>query len=232
MTFAVVIPAAGSGSRMGAAVPKVLLDIPAEGDGTQTILRRCVDTFAREERCTRIVVCVPAEWQTQFAEALRGIENLSMIPGGPTRQDSVRYGVEHLSEGLGVGHETTVLVHDAARCCVSSGVINRVVDGVREYGAVTAAVKVIDTTCAVEATQTIVNYVDREALWSVQTPQGFILGDLLQAHREAHRDGITALDDASLVARLRPVRVVPGDRLNVKVTEPADLRLVQRSSDI
>jgi len=230
MTFSVVIPAAGSGSRMGAAVPKVLLDIPTEAGRTETILRRCVDTFARDEGCSTIVVCVPAEWQKQFAEALRGIENLSIIPGGPTRQDSVRYGIEHLSVSLGVGHETTVLVHDAARCCVSSGVISRVVDGVRDHGAVTAAVKVIDATCSVDANDTVSHYVAREALWSVQTPQGFVLGDLLKAHREALRDGITALDDASLVARLRPVRVVPGDRLNIKVTEPADLRLVQHSS--
>jgi len=214
---------------MGAAVPKVLLEIPAETNGTQTILRRCVETFAGEESCSAIVVCVPAEWQSQFAEALHGIKSLSMIPGGPTRQDSVRYGAEYLSASLGIGHETAVLVHDAARCCVTSDVITRVVSGVLEHGAVTAAVKVNDATCSVDANDTISHYVAREALWSVQTPQGFILGDLLKAHSEALRDGITGLDDASLVARVRPVLVVPGDRLNIKVTEPADLKLAQLS---
>jgi 2-C-methyl-D-erythritol 4-phosphate cytidylyltransferase len=69
--------------------------------------------------------------------------------------------------------------------------------------------------------------VDREALWSIQTPQGFLVKDLLAAHAAAEREGTQALDDAALVARVRPVQVVMGDRLNIKVTHPDDLRVAR-----
>jgi 2-C-methyl-D-erythritol 4-phosphate cytidylyltransferase len=212
---------------MGAAVPKVLLDIASEEGEPRSVLRRCIDTFARELSCAQIVVCVPTEWQERCADVLSGVGNVSIIPGGATRQDSVRRGVEFLGAQDGIEPNTPILVHDAARCLVTSEVIARVVQGVREHGAVTAAVKVFDATCSVDINNTVARYVDREMLWSVQTPQGFILEDLVRAHREALREGISALDDASLVARFRAVRVVPGDRLNIKVTEPADLRVVR-----
>jgi 2-C-methyl-D-erythritol 4-phosphate cytidylyltransferase len=75
------------------------------------------------------------------------------------------------------------------------------------------------------------SYVDRDALWVIQTPQGFILQDLLTAHRTAASDGIVALDDAGLVARLRPIHLVEGDRFNIKVTEPSDLPAAMRIID-
>jgi 2-C-methyl-D-erythritol 4-phosphate cytidylyltransferase len=88
---------------------------------------------------------------------------------------------------------------------------------------VTAAVKVSDSVCRAGADGSVSEYVDRTGLYAVQTPQGFILKDLLRAHRNAKDEHVTALDDAGLVARLRPVKVVAGDRANIKVTERGDL---------
>jgi 2-C-methyl-D-erythritol 4-phosphate cytidylyltransferase len=230
MRFAVVIPAAGTGSRMGSAVPKVLLPI-STGTFNCSILQRTVTVFADDLDCIQIVVCVPRAWRQDFERALEGIRAVSIVEGGDTRQDSVRRGIEYLASLEGASAGLPVLVHDAARCCVTSEVVSRVVQGVEEYGAVTAAVRVLDSTCRVDSAGQIADYVDRKSLWSVQTPQGFLLGDLVRAHRDAERYGISALDDASLVARIRPVRAVVGDRLNIKVTEPGDLKMAEAFLD-
>jgi 2-C-methyl-D-erythritol 4-phosphate cytidylyltransferase len=229
MPFAVVIPAAGSGSRMGAAVPKVLLPISV-GAASSSILQRTVKVFVDQVSCVHIVVCVPRAWREEFERVLDGVRDLSIVEGGETRQDSVRLGVEHLTSIQGVSAKIPVLVHDAARCCVTSDVVARVVRGVEEYGAATAAVRVLDSTCRVDMAGNLAEYVDRDSLWSVQTPQGFLLDDLVRAHQEAKREGVAALDDASLVARIRPVRAVVGDRLNIKITEPGDIKLVEALS--
>jgi 2-C-methyl-D-erythritol 4-phosphate cytidylyltransferase len=104
--------------------------------------------------------------------------------------------------------------------------VQRVVEGVSELGAVTAAVPIFDALCRAESGK-LTTYVDREALWSIQTPQGFIMRDLVAAHARAQQDGTQALDDAALVARSRSVSIVMGDRFNIKVTHPDDLRVVQ-----
>jgi 2-C-methyl-D-erythritol 4-phosphate cytidylyltransferase len=125
-----------------------------------------------------------------------------------------------------VSDDTPVLVHDAARCCVTHELVQRVVEGVRRDGAVTAAVQVFDALCRVTDGR-VEESVERDGLWSVQTPQGFLLGDLRAAHQQAVEQGVQALDDATLVARIRPVRVVLGDRLNIKVTEPGDISIAR-----
>lgn len=230
MSYAVIIPAAGSGSRMQAAVPKVLLPVNVqEGGGRreQTILQRSVGAFARDPLCSTIVVCVPGQWRDRFEQELSEVACVHVINGGATRQESVKNGVEHIATSLRLSEDTCVLVHDAARCCVTSEVIARVVSGVREHGAASAAVRVVDSLCRAQS-PIIEGYVDRESLWAIQTPQGFLLKDLLAAHRAAWQEGVTALDDAALVARIRPIHLVEGDRFNIKVTEPADLPAATR----
>jgi len=73
----------------------------------------------------------------------------------------------------------------------------------------------------------ITETVDRQGVWAIQTPQGFNLQELRAAHFAARVDNFVGLDDASVVARLRPVRVVEGDRLNIKVTHPQDLKIAE-----
>jgi 2-C-methyl-D-erythritol 4-phosphate cytidylyltransferase len=217
---------------MGAAVPKVLLPMPAAGEGTShSILQRTVETFVSDDLCDRVVVCCPTEWRDAFGHSLEAFPKVSLANGGATRQESVRLGVEALREAVTRDGEDPqggcVLVHDAARCCVSREVIHRVVEGVRAYGAVTAGVPVPDTLTKVRDGE-IASIVDREDVWSVQTPQGFLLEELRSAHFAAVADNFTGTDDASLVARLRPVRMVLGDRLNIKVTHPHDLAVIAR----
>ena len=228
MRYSVIIPAAGSGSRMGAEVPKVLLPLGSEG---LSIIRGTVSVFLSDPKCDRIVVCVGDEWRARFESELRGLVNVTLATGGETRQDSVRNGVEALGSLLDQSktsrESACVLVHDAARRCVSRSVIDRVVEGVRAYGAVTAAIPVPDSLAKV-ADGEIVGGVARDGVWAVQTPQGFLFEELRSAHFAARVDGFIATDDASVVARIRPVRVVEGDRFNIKITHPADMDVARR----
>lgn len=210
---------------MGAAVPKVLLPVQTDvagGKGEICVLRKTVSVFSQDSRCRTIVVCVPVDWQARFEEETQGLTGVHIVHGGQTRQESVRNGVEYLAKTLEFPEHDPVLVHDAARCCVSSQLIERILSGVKDHGAVTAAVRIVDSLCRGEA-GAIERYVDRESLWAIQTPQAFTLQDLLSAHRKAAEQGIVALDDAALVARHRPIHFVDGERFNIKVTEPADL---------
>lgn len=219
---------------MGADVPKVLLRL-STGSLERSIIAQTVTIFSRDPSCERVVVCVPAAWQGAFSEEIGGVAKVMLVLGGATRQESVRLGVEALAQRFlaeGVDEASAcVLVHDAARCCVSPDVIKRVVDGVREFGAVTAAVPVPDSLCKVSG-GTISSFVDRENVWAIQTPQGFLLRELRGAHFAARTDMFVATDDASVVARIRDVRVVDGDRLNIKVTHPEDLEIATRISQL
>ena len=229
-----IIPAAGAGSRIGADVPKVLLKFSASPSSC-SILQQTVHVFTSDPECRRVFVCVPAAWHDAFASEVGNLPKITLVHGGSTRQDSVRRGVEALFEVVRAegGNETTecVLVHDAARCCITPEVVARVVEGVTRYGAVTAAIPSPDTLCKV-SDRTISSFIDRDQVWAVQTPQGFLLGELRGAHFAAHVDGFVALDDASVVSRLREVKVVEGDRLNIKVTHPSDLPVAARLTQV
>ena len=219
---------------MGADVPKVLLRL-STGSADRSMIAQTVNIFSRDPSCVRVVVCVPAAWQGAFSEEIGGVAKVMLVVGGATRQDSVRLGVEALAQRVlsegGDEASECVLVHDAARCCVTPHVIERVVDGVREFGAVTAAVPVPDSLCKVSS-GAISTFVDRENVWAIQTPQGFLLRELRSAHFAAQTDMFVATDDASVVARIRDVRVVEGDRLNIKVTHPRDLEIAARISQL
>lgn len=213
---------------MGADVPKVLLPLAST---SESILKGTASVFQADPRCDRIVVCVPREWRDRFERELVDLSKVVMTNGGETRQESVRLGVEALGGVLdraGEGREgVCVLVHDAARRCITLDVISRVLEGVQRDGAVTAAVPVPDSLARVSGRE-IVGTVDREAVWAIQTPQGFLFEDLRSAHYAAQIDGFVGLDDASVVARIRPVSVVEGDRLNIKVTHPSDMSVAKR----
>lgn len=227
MRYCAVIPAAGSGSRMGAAVPKVLLKPAVSAQDTApTILEITVAVFTSDPRCQRVVVAASGENIPQFEEILAQHRSVHVVAGGKSRQESVMLGLLALERGSCLDGGMPVLVHDAARCCLSLELVSRVLDGVAQHGAATAAVPVVDSLC--RASEGLVSgYVDRDSAWSIQTPQGFIGTEILEAHRRAAAEGVEALDDAALVAKSRPVAIVVGDRLNIKITQPDDLRVAR-----
>ncbi len=218
----VVIPAAGSGARMGAAVPKQFLTLAGE-----PILVRTVRRFLLSDDVDTVVVVVPATHEEQTRQLLEhhleeGLpDRLIFAVGGATRQESVRAGLHALPPRIDI-----VLVHDGARPLVSGEVIRRCIAGAREHGAVIAAVPVKDTLKQVAASGRIIRTVDRAHLWQAQTPQAARRDLLEQAHGLADASGFTGTDEASLLEHAgQPVFVVQGDEGNIKITRPGDMAL-------
>jgi 2-C-methyl-D-erythritol 4-phosphate cytidylyltransferase len=151
------------------------------------------------------------------------IDRLMLAPGGRTRTESVRNGLEDLPDEASI-----VLVHDAARPLVDDATINRVVDTVRHGQSAIAALPVVDTLKQVDAEGRIVRTIERDGLWRAQTPQGFPRAMLVDAHRRARAERIEATDDAALCERAgHVVRVVRGSERALKITDASDFARVE-----
>ncbi|MFP7754423.1 2-C-methyl-D-erythritol 4-phosphate cytidylyltransferase [Thermodesulfobacteriota bacterium B35] len=219
---AVIIPAAGSGSRMGASVPKQFLSLAGE-----PLLVRTVRTFLLSPAIDLAVVVVPAAHREETRQILQRhlspalSRRILFTVGGATRQDSVRSGLEALPAETDI-----VLVHDGARPLVSQDLILRCIAGAREHGAAIAAVAVKDTLKRVDGRGCIRATVDRSGLWQAQTPQAARRELLLRAHQQAAEKGFVGTDEAALLEHAEiPVRVVEGEEQNIKITRPGDMAL-------
>ena len=211
----VVIVAGGTGTRVGGGELKQFRWVAGK-----PMLLHSVQTFmARPDVGT--VVCVlpqqyagdPPPWLFQC-----DVDRLLVSLGGRTRSESVANGLDDLPDEAQI-----VLVHDAARPLVDATTVDRVVESVRAGTSAIAALPVVDTLKEVDDAGMIVRTVDRERLWRAQTPQGFPRHVIVDAHRRATRERISATDDAALCERLGiPVRVVRGTERGMKITESAD----------
>jgi 2-C-methyl-D-erythritol 4-phosphate cytidylyltransferase len=143
------------------------------------------------------------------------------ILGGDSRQESVRRGLAALpADAAGV------LIHDGARCLVDPALLSRCAEVVTSGRAVIAATPVTDTIKQVDSAGTITATPDRSALWAAQTPQGFPVEQLRQAHATASAEGWSVTDDAALFERLGwPVQVLEAPPSNIKLTTPFDLTI-------
>lgn len=216
-----LIPAAGIGARFGADKPKQYVEI-----GGKTVLEYTVCIFQNHPSIDMTVVVVSPEdvladgFQTAFA----GVEVWKI--GGRSRAETVRNGVAKLLE-TGLAAETdNILVHDAARCCLPSEALTRLIEqaGNVEQGGI-LAIPVADTIKRAEGGQ-ISATVERTSLWQAQTPQLFQAGLLHRALAAENLEGIT--DEASAVEKLgiRPL-LVQGDVRNLKLTQPQDAYIVR-----
>ena len=217
----VVIAAGGKGERFGNRVPKQFLLL-----GGRSILQHSVAVFASLPAVDEIVITSPKDHIRRVHWLLAGMgckKILSVVAGGKTRQDSVWNGINGL-----LSKPDIVLVHDAVRPLVSRKTVNEVIASAATYGAAVVGVKVHDTIKVERKRGFFSRTLDRNQLWAVQTPQGFTCDLLMRAHRNARRSGYLGTDDASLVERLNvPVRIVSGDRRNIKITTPLDLQLAE-----
>lgn len=214
---AAVIVAGGSGRRMGSETPKQYLDLAGE-----PVLLRAVRPFVEHLAVGEVVVVVPPEDAARPPEWLRGLE-VHVVAGGAERGDSVWNGLSATSAAAAV-----VLIHDGARPFVTPAIIDRVLEGAMQGGAL-AAVPVTDTVKEVGEGRTVLATPERARLWLAQTPQGFPREVIVEAYRRARAEGMAATDDAALVERLGiEVRVVEGAPENFKVTRPLDLLLAER----
>lgn len=212
-----IIVAAGKGTRMGADVDKLFLQVADRPVVAHTWQRyedaKCID---------EIVLVVREGRQTAFQElAVRfGFRKKHcFVAGGVERQDSVWSGLGAISS-----HARIVAIQDAARPCTSEALIQATVQAACETGAAVAAQPVSDTIKESADGQTILRTVDRARLWSVQTPQTFHVEVIRRALEAVRRRGLTVTDDTAACELIgQPVRLVRGDAPNPKVTVPADV---------
>jgi 2-C-methyl-D-erythritol 4-phosphate cytidylyltransferase len=221
VNVAVIIPAGGSGKRLGGVLPKQFLRL-----GDTPILVASVRAFERLPDVREVVVVVPAAYVPRAARLLaraRCRKVSCVVAGGRERQDSVRLGLEHLSAVPEI-----LLVHDAVRPLVTGKVIRRVIAAAKKYGAAVVGVPVKDTTKLEGKKGFYTQTLPRHLLWAVQTPQGFLFSLFRHAHVRAAAAGVLGTDDAALVERLGlPVRIVEGDQRNIKITTREDLALAR-----
>ncbi|MEU6991651.1 2-C-methyl-D-erythritol 4-phosphate cytidylyltransferase [Streptomyces sp. NPDC046465] len=224
---AVVIPAAGRGVRLGPGAPKALRAL----NGTPMLIH-AVRAMAESRAVSLVVVVAPPDGAPEVKtllddHALPERTDFVVVPGGESRQDSVRAGLDALPPGFDI-----VLVHDAARPLVPVDTVDGVIGAVRDGApAVVPALPLTDTVKQVEPAsepggpEPVVATPERARLRAVQTPQGFDRATLVRAH-ECVTENVT--DDASMVEQLGlPVVVVPGHEEAFKVTRPLDLVLAE-----
>ncbi|WP_305787594.1 2-C-methyl-D-erythritol 4-phosphate cytidylyltransferase [Symbioplanes lichenis] len=224
---AVLVPAAGSGVRLGPGVPKALRLLAGE-----PLLVHAIRRVAAAPSVRLIVVAAPAAEVEAVRELLAPVAPVIVVPGGAERQDSVAAALAAVPADVGI-----VLVHDAARALTPPELVESVAAAVRSgHPAVIPAQPVVDTIKEVDAassppgradvgSERVLGTVDRSVLRSVQTPQGFrrdVLAAVHAAAVAAHTDDAGMVEKAGL-----PVVCIPGSDLALKVTRPLDLVLAE-----
>ena len=212
-----ILPAAGIGSRMRADKPKQYLKIL-----DKTILEHTLTVMLTHSAVTQIILAVNRDDPYIANIALIGHPKIQTVIGGETRAESVFNGLKVIDE-----KNTWVLVHDAARPCLTHSDIDKLLAVNDEQGAI-LAIPVTDTIKRATADQHILQTEDRTQLWQAQTPQFFRADLLKHALMQAFRQKVNVTDEASAMelAGFRPHLVV-GRSDNLKVTRPEDLALAE-----
>ncbi len=215
-----VILGGGSGRRMGGGVNKVFLPLR----GIPAIVRSIAPFTAL---CSGAIVVAAQDEAEQMRQTLSryGLGRFvkAVVPGGSERQHSVFNGLKALPEDA-----ECVLIHDGARSLVTEDVIRRAMDSAERYGSGVAAIAAVDTIKRAAKDGLVLETPDRSALYAVQTPQAFRVALITEAHLKAQADGYLGTDDASLLEYAGlPVYLCEGDRENLKLTTPIDLKLAE-----
>jgi 2-C-methyl-D-erythritol 4-phosphate cytidylyltransferase len=220
-TAIALVPAGGTGRRMGSARPKQYLQV-----GAAPLLVATLRALTRCREIAGLVVAVPAD-RVESTRALlrrhRVPRVLAVVAGGAERQDSVWQALQAAPADAG-----WILVHDAARPFITPELVAAVLAAARAHGASTCGLPVRETVKRVRD-GTVESTLDRAGLWTIQTPQAFRRELLWEAHDKARREGRRGTDDAVLVEWLgAPVAAVEGRPENLKITTPEDLRAARR----
>ncbi len=218
-----VIPAAGSGSRMGGDRPKQYLPLAGK-----TVIEHVLDRF-RSHPAIRGIVVALAEgdpWRERLAD--EGDTPVFTVTGGAERHHSVLNALHRLHA---LAHaDDWVLVHDAARPCLRASDIDRLIDELRDHpvGGL-LGVPVADTLKRVDHNHDVIGTLSRDNVWCASTPQMFRLGELTAAIERAIRENVAITDEAGAIERTaRMPRMIPGSADNIKITRPADLALAEQ----
>ncbi len=221
--FALIL-AGGEGKRFRDSLPKQFVEILGK-----TVLERSIIPFEETGFVDEIFVVVNPSYLSLGKKILGG-KNFrkirSIVEGGKTRQESVRRGLSCME-----GKEGVVLIHDAVRPFISPEKIEAVIRELDRYNAVSLAFPVKETIGVVSGEMLLTDIPERSKLFSLQTPQGFKLSLIREAHIRALKEGFNkATDDCSLIRKYfpkEPVRLILGDERNIKITYPIDLKIAE-----
>ncbi|NLV22611.1 MAG: 2-C-methyl-D-erythritol 4-phosphate cytidylyltransferase [Syntrophomonadaceae bacterium] len=218
----VVIAAAGQGSRMGIKTNKQFIML-----NNKPVIAYSLDFFEKQETVDEIVVVTSAKeldyCRFEIIEKNKYQKVSAVLIGGQQRQDSVWTALQYLSEDTDF-----VAVHDGARPLLSADVLSRLLTAAEEWGAAIPGVPSRDTIKMVNKDSFVRQTLDRNVIYSIQTPQVFKFKELFTAYKYADEEGFYATDDAALFEKyIGQVKVVEGDYDNIKITTPLDLIIVQ-----
>ncbi|MEM9279894.1 MAG: 2-C-methyl-D-erythritol 4-phosphate cytidylyltransferase, partial [Pseudomonadota bacterium] len=223
---AVVIVAAGRGERLGTeGGPKQYRML-----GNKSVLQHTVNCFIVHTEIDAVQVVIHKDDQALYERTVGHHEKLlPPVIGGATRQASCKAGVDALPNVDGYN----VLIHDAARPFVSASLIDNVIAGVSQNMCALPAVAVADTVKRAAEDGTVAETIARDMLHLAQTPQGFVLQEIKQAHEKAAANTEQEFTDDAAVAEWAgmSVRLVPGDRNNFKITTKQDLQAAMEQID-
>ena len=212
-----IVLAAGLGERMDSAIPKALMQF----DGA-TVVARAVERASAAASITGVIVVAPAGFEDQVREAVEGFGVDEVVAGGSTRQASVVAGLGAAPAGV-----ERILCHDAARPLASPDLFTRTLEALEGWDGVVPVLRVVDTVKRVQDGR-VEGTEPRDALALAQTPQAFRAAALRDALERAGADGFEGSDDALLLERAGyRVRAIEGERTNLKITTPDDIRLAE-----
>ncbi len=218
-----VIPSAGSGSRMGKAVHKQFIELRGKA-----ILVWTLAIFQKMTEVEGIVLISSEEDRPQCEELIRTYhldKVKDVVLGGATRQASVRNGLRAVPKECDI-----VLIHDGARPFVRKEEILSTIRAAEDFGGALLAVPVKDTIKIAGDDGTVEDTPIRSRLWAAQTPQTFLLSEILSAHEKALAMGDeSCTDDSQIMEKYgnRRVKIVEGSYTNIKLTTPEDLNLAE-----
>ena len=214
-----LIPAAGSGSRMKAGKNKLLIELEGE-----SLIYWTLKSILSSSSISWVGIIGQPKDKELLLNSVKNFSNqVKWINGGETRQESVFNGLNSLPKDA-----KKVLIHDGARCLINPELINKCAEELEKNEAVILATKVTDTIKIVDNKGFIKETPNREYLWAAQTPQGFLVDSLKKAHKMAIDKNWIVTDDASLFEMLNwKVKIIEGNYSNIKVTSPIDLKIAK-----
>lgn len=220
-SIGLIIPAAGSGSRLRTDIPKPFLKLAG-----RSVLEHTINRFAGLEGLSKIVVSTSEAYVQQTEQMLAGqvfgSVDLIVVEGGRERQNSIYNALQQADD------VELIIVHDAVRPFVDPAHIVTCCRIAAETGAAVLGVPARDTIKRVDEDRMVRKTPPRKELWQVQTPQVFRQSVIMEAYTRAFDDNFVGTDDASLVERIgQDVKMVEGDHANFKITYPVDLMLAK-----
>ena len=216
--IAVILVAAGDGTRLGAGIPKALVKV-----SDKTLLEHALENILEIKNLAQVVVASHEDRVEEFAAIAKAFVKdkveLKFTPGGLSRQGSIANALKEVTDA------DVVLVHDSARCFAPASLFDRVAAAVIETGFSVVPVLLVADTIKQVKQDVVLATVDRDELRIAQTPQGFLREKLAKAYTQATAD---FTDDASLMQSTGEViRAVPGDAMAFKITVKADLEYAE-----